>query len=337
VVELERMWFPLERSVLPSWRARVLRMRPRKEWILYLDARNGRVLSRYDATGRVFDPNPVIALGGDKRLLKNGKPVRDVPAKAYRRVQLRGLGENARLDGEHVTTRCTEKRARAEDQRFEFDAGERQFAEVMAYFHIDRAVRYLESLGYEGERRIFDAPIEVDARGTAQDQSWYSPYERRLTFGYGGVDDAHDAETILHELGHAIQDAICPDFGQSPQAAAMGEGFGDYFAASFFAAKKSARYEPTVMPGAAIPRACGASTTRPRSRASTTRRTSSTRTAASGPPRCGTCAVGSAARSRTASSSRATSSSMRSRPSPAARARSSTPTDCSTRTGTESG
>jgi hypothetical protein len=45
-----------------------------------------------------------------------------------------------------------------------------------------------------------------------------------------------DAEVILHELGHAIQDAICHDFGQSDQAAAMGEGFGDYFAASFFAA-----------------------------------------------------------------------------------------------------
>jgi Zn-dependent metalloprotease len=68
-----------------------------------------------------------------------------------------------------------------------------------------------------------------------------------LTFGSGDIDDAEDAETILHELGHAIQDAICPDFGQSPQAAAMGEGFGDYFAASFFEARKPARYRDTVM------------------------------------------------------------------------------------------
>jgi len=29
-----------------------------------------------------------------------------------------------------------------------------------------------------------------------------------LTFGTGAIDDAEDAQTILHELGHVIQDAI---------------------------------------------------------------------------------------------------------------------------------
>ncbi len=68
-----------------------------------------------------------------------------------------------------------------------------------------------------------------------------------LTFGTGDIDDAEDAETFLHELGHAIQDAICPDFGRSREAAAMGGGFGDYFAASFFASRKPARYRNSVM------------------------------------------------------------------------------------------
>ena len=54
------------------------------------------------------------------------------------------------------------------------------------------------------------------------------------------------ADIILHELGHAIQDAICPGFGQSAEAAAMGEGFGDYLAASFFASKKPPRYRTSV-------------------------------------------------------------------------------------------
>ena len=77
--------------------------------------------------------------------------------------------------------------------------------------------------------------------------SWYDPTSRSLSFGTGGVDDAEDGETILHELGHALQDAICPDFGQSNEAAAMGEGFGDYFAASFFADKKRPPYLARVM------------------------------------------------------------------------------------------
>jgi Zn-dependent metalloprotease len=135
---------------------------------------------------------------------------------------------------------------RRSDGQFVFTSAQPAFEEVMAYFHIDRAIRYLESLGFRGERAIFRKPIAVDANGTQEDNSWYSPHDGSLTFGLGGVDDAEDAEIILHELGHAIQDAICPGFGQSAEAAAMGEGFGDYFAASFFAEKKTRRYRTSV-------------------------------------------------------------------------------------------
>jgi hypothetical protein len=132
-------------------------------------------------------------------------------------------------------------------RKFFFESREKGFEEVMVYHHIDQAVRYLERLGYRGSRAIFRAPIAVNVNGTRQDNSWYSPWDKLLTFGTGEIDDAEDGETILHEFGHALQDAICPDFGQSKQAAAMGEGFGDYFAASFFAERKPARYRSSVM------------------------------------------------------------------------------------------
>jgi Zn-dependent metalloprotease len=61
------------------------------------------------------------------------------------------------------------------------------------------------------------------------------------------VPDAQDGEIILHELGHAIQDAICPDFGQTAESGAIGEGFGDYFAASYFERRKPQRYRACVM------------------------------------------------------------------------------------------
>jgi Zn-dependent metalloprotease len=44
------------------------------------------------------------------------------------------------------------------------------------------------------------------------------------------VDDAEDIEVIWHESGHAVQDDQVPGFGQTEQAGAMGEGFGDYLA-----------------------------------------------------------------------------------------------------------
>ena len=148
-----------------------------------------------------------------------------------------GLTGNHVLDGARATTRLTRRRLKKRDHDFRVDSNRVGFEEVSAYYHVDRAIAYLETLGYKGARRIFDSPLEIDARGTREDNSWYSPGERTLTFGLGDVDDAEDGETVLHEFGHALQDAICPDFGQSPEAAAMGEGFGDYFAGSSSSAR----------------------------------------------------------------------------------------------------
>lgn len=76
--------------------------------------------------------------------------------------------------------------------------------------------------------------------------AYYSQVTKDLHFGTGGVDDSEDAEIILHEYGHAIQDAQIPNFGRSAECGAMGEGFGDYLAASFFAEHKPARLRPCV-------------------------------------------------------------------------------------------
>jgi hypothetical protein len=251
VTELEPVWFPAKTRLHPAYKVRIHRERPRAEWIVYVDAATGRVRSAYDnlasvrGRARVFDPNPLVAAPEWEPLSRGGRPRRP-PPESYREVALAGLAETGRLDGPRVTTALTRGRVRRPDGHFLFDSAQRGFDEAMAYFHIDRAIRYLESLGYRGSRAIFRDPVPVDAHGTREDNSWYSPDARSVTFGTGGVDDAEDAETILHELGHAIQDAICPDFGQSPQAAAIGEGFGDYFAASFFEERKPVRYRTSV-------------------------------------------------------------------------------------------
>ena len=253
--ETGRLWFPRDDKLVPAWKVRLTRSGPREEWIVYLSALNGAILNKYDnlaasAQGRalVFDPNPVTALGDHALLIDAKRRERKPPPVAYREVVLQGLDGKGTLAGDRVTTAPTRApRIRKADLEFLLRSDERGFEEVMVYYHVDAALRYLEQLGYEGTRAIFRDLVRADVNGTSEDNSWYSPVDRLLTFGTGDIDDAEDAETILHELGHAIQDAICPDFGQSAEAAAMGEGFGDYFAASFFEARKPQRYRNTVM------------------------------------------------------------------------------------------
>jgi zinc metalloprotease ZmpB len=64
------------------------------------------------------------------------------------------------------------------------------------------------------------------------DNSFYREGTGKLTItlGKGGVDDAEDAEVIVHEYGHSVQDNQVPGFGTTPDAGAIGEGFGDYLA-----------------------------------------------------------------------------------------------------------
>lgn len=256
--KVEELWYPIEDRLRLAHKVRLQRARPREEWIVYVDALNGGILDLYDnlsaarTVARVFDPNPVIALGDyRKATTATGKPRKRIPDKAYRNVYLNDLDDSGYIQGKRVTTAPTSRRRKRSADGFLFTShgasSRTAFKEGMAYYHIDKAIRYLEALGYSGERAIFTEPVAVNVSGTRADNSWYSPGTRQLTFGTGDVDDAEDAETILHEFGHALQDAIVPDFGQSTQAAAIGEGFSDYFAASFFAARKPGRYQTSVM------------------------------------------------------------------------------------------
>ena len=227
-----------------AWKIVVATTRPRREWKTYLDAYSGEILWRHNVLksspprARIFDPNPVVALNSIK--LSDRKPV---PAGAYREVELRGLDGSGLLDGEYVSTRLTRRRLRRPSGDFRMLRKQRGFTETMVYFHIDRIQRHLQALGFA---HLLDCGIDVNVAGQREDNSYYSQTDRFLSFGTGGVDDAEDAETILHEYGHAIQNAQVPGWGEAMEGAAMGEGFGDFLAASFFADWKPAWLRPAV-------------------------------------------------------------------------------------------
>jgi subtilisin-like proprotein convertase family protein len=216
------------------WEVRVPSAEPLGDFIVLVDAATGRllrkrdVLWRLDGTGRVFDPNPVVTLRSP--YLKDRADAADaVPEKAYRTVALRDIHPSGILRGPYVNVSDSSHQAREPGLQFFYNRSDERFEQVMVYFHIDRNRRYLESLGYTS---ILNFPLTVIAHASALDESYYSSFSKTLTYGSGGVDDAEDADIIIHEYGHAIQDDQVPGYGASDEAMTMGEGFGDYWAFS---------------------------------------------------------------------------------------------------------
>lgn len=247
----EFVYFPHDGIPTAAWKVLVQIASPRstknkiEEWKLYLDARSGDVLAkidllkRFEGKGKVFDPNPVVTL--NELTLEDHSPIPDA---AYIQVVLSGLSSKTGvLDGAFVSTKQTVKRVKKKDLNFLFTRKQRAFKEVMVYFHIDRVQRYIQSLGF---KNVLNHPIEVNIDGQRDDNSHYSPTTKSLTFGTGGVDDAEDAEIILHEYGHAVQDDQVPGWGETDEGGAMGEGFGDYLAGSFFSDSKPVKLKPTI-------------------------------------------------------------------------------------------
>jgi zinc metalloprotease ZmpB len=97
----------------------------------------------------------------------------------------------------------------------------------MAYYWITESQKYIQSLGF---RNVNNESQDVRINQLGYDNSFATDHPKdELRFGKGGVDDAEDAEVILHEYGHAIHFGSGFVFG-SEEAGAISEGFGDYWA-----------------------------------------------------------------------------------------------------------
>jgi len=185
-------------------------------------------------TGRVFFPNPVASL--QDQTLTDQKDA-DYPAlqPAYVEVTLTNLDGSGFLSGEWANIRSsTGPLAYSATNTFVYDRHDDRFEQVMAYYWVTQAQLYILSLGFGTRLR----PVNMESQDTrintwGQDNSFSWDRHDVLRFGKGGVDDAEDAEVILHEYGHAIQDSqMTPfgGFGTSVEAGSIGEGFADYWA-----------------------------------------------------------------------------------------------------------
>ena len=189
----------------------------------------------YSATapGQVFLPNPVADLG--IQTLTDQKDAdyfsaSPTLAKAYHRVTLTDLDSSGTLTGSYAQVLSdTGKPARNTGSGFIYTRDQDQFEQTMGYFWVTQAQRYIQSLGFKNVNNRQQL-LRINQYGG--DNSFYRNDTSKLTItlGKGGVDDAEDADVIVHEYGHSVQDDQVPNFGSSPDAGAIGEAFGDYLA-----------------------------------------------------------------------------------------------------------
>ena len=203
------------------------------------------------AGGTVFYPNPVQQLG--IQTLTDQKDA-DYPAlaPAYRRVTLSHLDGSGTLTGQYVRVK-SETGTPARAVNGDFPAWHRdsdQFEQVMGYYWVDTAQAYLQSLGFGRTLRPVDQrQIELRIDQYGGDNSFFRDNKADITLGKGGVDDAEDAEVIVHEYGHSVQDGQVPGFGTNLESGSIGEGFSDYLAV---AVSSWATGVPTKTPEACV-------------------------------------------------------------------------------------
>jgi len=186
------------------------------------------------ASGTVFLPNPVADLQ-DQTLTDQKDADYAALAPAYHGVTLTNLDGSGYLRGDWaIIVSKTGSPAFSPSGAFNYDRQQDEFEQVMAYYWITEAQNYIQRLGFGAG--LFPAinkePQRVRINQWGADNSFFTDKQDELRFGKGGVDDAEDAEVILHEYGHAMQDSQQTPFGfgGSLESGSIGEGFSDYWA-----------------------------------------------------------------------------------------------------------
>ncbi|MSQ78627.1 MAG: T9SS type A sorting domain-containing protein [Flavobacteriaceae bacterium] len=110
--------------------------------------------------------------------------------------------------------------------------GDGDFEGLNLLYHIYQWGSYVHTLGFNS---IGNYQIPCDPHGTSDDNSkfTYQGSDRVLIFGDGGVDDAEDADVVVHEYNHYLIDDCSPGTNSGFERTSMDEGSCDYFSAAY--------------------------------------------------------------------------------------------------------
>ncbi len=206
-----------------------------------------------DGSALVYEPNPVQQTG-DRTLTDNNDANSTALANARVNLPVRHLAMTTApftLKGAYVDvtapkpSRCSlpyqPGLARENTPVFNYTRDDDRFEEAQTYTAIDDVQTWFQSLGITNAN---NRQQPVDVHCISDDNSFYSPATGILHFGDGGVDDAEDAEVVIHEYGHAVQDNQVPGFGPGDsEQGAIGEAWGDFLAGMYYVLDGNAAYQ----------------------------------------------------------------------------------------------
>ncbi|MGJ8663080.1 MAG: PepSY domain-containing protein [Marinicella sp.] len=226
-------------------------------WEFLIDAQTGEVIRaadqlHYDSVqATVFDPDPLSSSGqtyGGGYVDGNDQNTTQL-SQELKTVSIDVLNQNGSysLTGEwaesvDVSAPNDGDFSQASND-FRYNRGEDSFEAVNVFYHISTYLGFLNNdLGLNVRPYQYSTGIRFDAHGdNGDDNSFYSS-EGLLVFGEGCVDDAEDADVVIHELGHGIHDWVTQ--GSLSQVDGLSEGTGDYFAQSYSRSRSGFAWTP---------------------------------------------------------------------------------------------
>lgn len=253
----EQVYHLFEEKLVPAFRVEYTY--GNSLWEEVLDARDYRSYVRRDlgsyhhsylaaadtnGVGMVFNPDPLTTSGNAYGATANWQDNNDqdnADLNGERQsVDLLDISYDAgifRLEGPYAKVVDLESPNTAvvtsTDGTFNFTRSQSGFEDVMCYYHIDTYQRYIQGLGFTN---LYASPLNIDSHGlNGQDNSHFVPSgsTTRVAFGEGCVDDAEDADVIVHEYGHALSFSGSPGSNSGTERQGLDEGIGDYIAASY--------------------------------------------------------------------------------------------------------
>jgi len=206
-----------------------------KKEVLYYQDLNRYLMSDSIVTAKIFLPDPLTTAGkiyggvyadnGDADIVELNNERFDV-------MMIVDYTDSFRLTSSFVEIQEFSNpktvRAVSATPEFSYSRSQKEFEDVNGFYHLSTFQNYMQSLGFSLVN--YQVGVDVHALNGADNSMFSFP---KLYFGDGCVDDAEDADVIIHEYGHAITASAAPNTWVGSERKALDEAAGDYLATSY--------------------------------------------------------------------------------------------------------